>query len=48
MINVGDTFTTRVSLEKVTALEVEDRGNGLASVRVQCADGTERWTSVKS
>ena len=48
MINVGDTFTTTLSLEKVTALEVEDRGNGLASVRVQRADGTERWTSIKS
>jgi len=47
MINVGDTFVTAGSFEKVTALEVNDRGNGIASVRVLRADGSERWTSVK-
>ena len=47
MVNVGDVFVTGRSGERVTALEVNDRGNGWASVRVQCSDGTERWTSVK-
>ena len=48
MLNVGDTFVTSKSGETVKALEIEDRGNGLASVRVQRADGSERWTSVRS
>jgi hypothetical protein len=47
MLNVGDTFTTRKSLETVTVIEAPvSRNNGWASVKVLGADGAERYTMI--
>lgn len=49
MITVGSEFRTAKSGELVTAIEPPvDRGNGLYSVLVRCADGSTRYTTVKS
>jgi len=49
MITVGSQFLTAKSNELVTAIEEPiDRGNGLHSVLVRRADGSTRYTTVKS
>jgi hypothetical protein len=49
MITVGSQFLTAKSNELVTAIEEpQDRGNGLHSVLVRCANGSTRYTTVKS
>lgn len=47
-IKVGDSFTTNRTGEQVKALEVVPNKNGSARVRVEQADGKQRWTTVQA
>ena len=49
MVTVGSQFHTAKSQELVTVIEEpKDRGDGLYSVLVRCADGSTRYTTIKS
>lgn len=49
MVTVGSQFITAKSQELVTVIEEpKDRGDGLYSVLVRCADGSTRYTTIKS
>lgn len=49
MLTIGTQFHTAKSNELVTVIEEpKDRGDGLYSVLVRCADGSTRYTTIKS